>query len=150
MKKNEVIQVNVVERIVVLTVIPGSYKMMVNDVKTVVGEIWRYPKNQKKNRFHSIPFSNIPTKSHNSKVSPMFFHGKPHGFPHPRPSPPVPRRLRHAAPRTKPPSCEAQRSLRQFPAASSPPGQVDPVEKTHGEITSDWFINPTSTGKIYG
>jgi len=98
MKKNEVIQVNVVERIVVLTVIPGSYKMMVNDVKTVVGEIWRYPKNPKKNRFHSIPFSNIPTKSHNSKVSPMFFHGKPHGFPHPRPSPPVPRRLRHAAP----------------------------------------------------
>ena len=28
MKKNQVIQVNVVERIVVLTVIPGSYKMM--------------------------------------------------------------------------------------------------------------------------
>jgi len=48
MKKNEVIQVNVVERIVVLTVIPGSYKMMINDVKTVVGEIWRYPKNPKK------------------------------------------------------------------------------------------------------
>lgn len=93
MKKNEVIQVNVVERIVVLTVTPGSYKMMINDVKTVVGEIWRYPKNPKKIDSIQSPFQN-QKKNPTIQKSPSFFnffHGKSHGFPHflrsPRPSP---------------------------------------------------------------